>query len=395
MSIILVINSGSSSIKYQLINTTTEERLATGYIDRIGSEKSQVTHNQNGNKILYHLPIRDHAEGFRQITSAFQSAGTPLDSVELQAVGHRVVQGGTMFIAPTLIDDEVAEKILELSPLAPLHNPGHYQAIIAARNIFRDVAHVAVFDTAFHQSMPQKAYTYAIDTKVARAHNIRKYGYHGTSHQVVSRRAAEFAQLPLDRSLQVVLHLGNGASACAIRNGHSIDTSMGLTPLAGLVMGTRSGDIDPSVFGILAQEENMSVEEIIHFLNHKSGLLGLTGSNDMRDVYERALKGEKQAELAMRIFAYRIRHYLGAYMLELGGLDILTFTGGVGENSARIRELVCQKLHAFGIELDAKANSSGESGPRSIHAKNSKVQILVIPTDEELEIARQVAAFTS
>jgi acetate kinase len=395
MSTILVINAGSSSIKYQLIETEDATRIATGLVERIGEPSGALVHEWNGEKISKELTVPDHAAAFRDIELIFAASGMPLDSFELQGVGHRVVQGGEHFISPTIITDEVADQILALSPLAPLHNPAEHQAILAAQKIFAHIPHVAVFDTAFHQTIPPRAYTYAIDAELARKRGVRRYGFHGTSHRNVSRRAAEFAGLDLESSKQIVLHLGNGASACAVRDGRSIDTSMGLTPLEGLVMGTRSGNLDPSILFYLANQADLSLDELDTLLNKKSGLLGLAGSNDVRDVTQMANAGDPQAMLALEVYAYRIRGYIGQYVAQLGGLDVLTFTAGVGENSAKVREMVCDGLEVFGIELSHDANWERRSDVRCISRSHTPVKVLVVPTDEELEIARQVDAVTA
>ena len=388
MSSILVVNSGSSSIKYQLIDAVTEKRFASGLIERIGEESGRIEHEYDGNRVEADTVIPDHAAGFSAMLDAFEGAGTPVDRLGIAAVGHRVVQGGSQFVAPTVITDEVAEEILALGELAPLHNPGHYQAIVAARVAFPGVPHVAVFDTAFHQSMPDRAYTYAIDASVAQDHGLRRYGFHGISHLVVSRRAAAFLERPVSSLKQIVLHLGNGASACAIDAGRSIDTSMGLTPLEGLVMGTRSGDIDPGLMLHLLRT-GFDVSALDALLNKRSGLLGLAGSNDFRDVRAAAASGDDAARLAIEVYVHAIRRYLGAYLLELGGADAIVFTAGVGENAADLRAAVCADLEWFGVRLDAARNEASERGSRRISSDDSRVAILVVPTDEEAEIARQ------
>lgn len=388
MSSILVVNSGSSSIKYQLIDAVTEERFASGLIERIGEKSGRIEHEHSGERVENDLAIPDHAAGFSVMLAAFAQAGTPIDHLGVAAVGHRVVQGGSRFVAPTVITDEVAEEILALGELAPLHNPGHYQAIVAARAAFPSVPHVAVFDTAFHQSMPDRAYTYAIDASVAEEHGLRRYGFHGISHLVVSRRAAAFLERPVSSLKQIVLHLGNGASACAIDGGRSIDTSMGLTPLEGLVMGTRSGDIDPGLMLHLLRT-GFDVTALDALLNKRSGLLGLAGSNDFRDVRAAAAAGEDAARLAIEVYVHAIRRYLGAYLLELGGADAIVFTAGVGENAADLRAAVCADLEWFGVRLDAARNEASERGARRISSDESRVAVLVVPTDEEAEIARQ------
>ncbi len=394
MSQILVINSGSSSFKYQLIDPVSGSRLATGLVERIGDPVGRVKHTADGATFAEELPIPDHTEGFRLMERAFERAGQALDGATLSAVGHRIVQGGDEFFAPTVIDDHVAQRILELGVLAPLHNPAHHQAIVAARATFPEVPHVAVFDTAFHQSMPPAAYTYAIDREVAARHGIRRYGFHGTSHQYVSRRAAQFLELPLSETKQVVLHLGNGASMCAIDGGRSVDTSMGLTPLEGLVMGTRSGDLDPSILFHLHREAGYDVGALDALLNSRSGLKGLAGTGDFRDVREAADAGEPDALLAIEVYTHRIRHYLGAYLAALGGADAIVFTAGVGENNAALRADVCARLDWLGIRLDSTLNESavGPAEPRRISAPDSRVAVLVVPTDEEAEIATQAWA---
>ena len=388
MSAILVVNSGSSSIKYQLIDAVTEERFASGLIERIGEESGRIEHQRGGDRVEQDLVIPDHAAGFSALLDAFERAGTPNDDLGIVAVGHRVVQGGSRFVEPTVITDEVAEEILALGELAPLHNPGHYQAIVAARAAFPAVPHVAVFDTAFHQSMPDRAYTYAIDASVAQEHGLRRYGFHGISHLVVSRRAAAFLERPVSSLKQIVLHLGNGASACAIDGGRSIDTSMGLTPLEGLAMGTRSGDIDPGLMLHLLRN-GMNTEQLDALLNKRSGLIGLAGSNDFRDVRAAAESGNDAARLAIEVYVHAIRRYLGAYLLELGGADAIVFTAGVGENAADLRAAACADLERFGARLDAARNEAVARGARLISEDDSRVAVLVVPTDEEAEIARQ------
>lgn len=379
MSAILVINAGSSSIKYRVIDAVDGHPLASGLIERIGE-----------------APVPDHAAAFDAMIRQLAAAGTPLDSLGIAAVGHRVVQGGSDFFTPTLIDDAVANRILELAVLAPLHNPGNHQAIVAARAAFPDVPHVAVFDTAFHQTMPPAAYTYAIDPAIAAEHGVRRYGFHGVSHEVVSRRAAQFLGRPVHELKQIVLHLGNGASACAVDRGRSIATSMGLTPLEGLVMGTRSGDIDPGALLHLLRA-GLDERELDTLLNRRAGLLGLAGSNDMRDVRAAADGGDAAARLAIAVYVRRIRHYLGAYLAELGGADAIVFTAGVGENNAAVRAEVCAGLEWFGIRIDPERNAaaSGAGEARRISGDDSRVAVLVVPTDEESEIARQTWALVA
>ena len=400
---VLVINSGSSSFKYQLVDVATERPLASGLVERIGEESGIATHTVflggEGTAVTatkatsrIERAIRDHTAGFAVMLEAFAAQGPSLEDARPVAVGHRVVQGGARFFEPTLITPLVEINIDELSALAPLHNPGALQGIRAARAAFADVPHVAVFDTAFHQTMPAAAYTYAIDRETAQKHRIRKYGFHGTSHKFVSEAAAAFLGRPLGELSQIVLHLGNGASATAIRGGESVDTSMGLTPLEGLVMGTRSGDIDPSVLGVLARREDMGPGELDAFLNKRSGLLGLAGASDMRDIDTRRREGDADAQLAFDVYIHRLRAYLGAYLAQLGGVDVISFTAGVGENSAVVRAAALETLGFAGVHLDAERNTSGERGIRVISTDDSPVTVLVVPTDEELEIARQAHA---
>lgn len=420
MRSVLVVNSGSSSIKYQVIDPVTGQRFADGLIERIGQARGRIEHrtligsargreggtDEDPGPAIDEaaLPIPDHAAGFAEMIAAFARAGTPVDEFGIVAVGHRVVQGGDRFVAPTLIDDDVAAEILELARLAPLHNPGHHQAIVAARAVFPEEPHVAVFDTAFHRTLPPAAYTYAIDREVAAEHGVRRYGFHGTSFQVVSRRAAELLGRPLSELKQVVLHLGNGASACAIDGGRSVDTSMGLTPLEGLVMGTRSGDIDPGALLHLLRS-GFDGDRLDGLLNRRSGLLGLAGSLDQRDVRAAADAGDEAALLALDVYARRIRHYLGAYLLELGGADAIVFTAGVGENVPALRAAVCADLEWFGVRIDPERNAAPAAPPnaavpdagassagRVISTDDSRVAVLVVPTDEEAEIARQTFA---
>ncbi|TFC20597.1 acetate/propionate family kinase [Cryobacterium glucosi] len=393
MSAVLVINSGSSSFKYQLIDMQTETELASGLVERIGEASGHARHTAAGSdRVEQTLPIPDHTAGFAVMLAAFAASGPQLSTANLVAVGHRVVQGGSIFQGPTVIDDEVLAQISALSDLAPLHNPAHVQGINAARAQFPDVPHVAVFDTSFHQTMPAPAYTYAIDTALAAEYGIRRYGAHGSSHKFVSEAAAEFLGRPLAELKTIVLHLGNGASACAVDGGKSIDTSMGLTPLQGLVMGTRSGDIDPAVLFHLHRKAGMSIEELDTLLNKKSGMLGLTGNGDMRDVEDAAIAGDAVAQAALDVYYHRIRGYVGNYIAQLGGLDVIVFTAGIGENSGIIRAGALAGLEFLGIEIDPAKNDPFSRAARVISTDDSKVTVLVIPTNEELEIARQTLA---
>jgi acetate kinase len=389
---ILVINSGSSSLKYQLIDMATEETLASGLIERIGEQDGVATHKVGGESFEITLPVADHAEACRVMRGGFDHHGPALDEAELIGIGHRVVHGGARFFEPTLIDHLVKINIEDLSELAPLHNPGAVQGISAAEREFPGLPMVAVFDTAFHQTMPPEAYTYAIDLDVAEKFRVRKYGFHGTSHRFVSRAAAEYLGRPVEDLTQIVLHLGNGASVTAIDGGRSVDTSMGLTPLPGLVMGTRSGDIDASVLFHLARRGRYSIDDLDELLNKRSGLLGMAGVSDSRDVQARADAGDERALLATKVFRRRVKFYIGAYAALLGGVDVISFTAGIGEHSAPVREGSISGLERLGIELDPERNNAGGSGIRTISTDSSPVKILIVPTNEELEIARQTQA---
>jgi acetate kinase len=389
MSLALIVNSGSSSLKYQLIELDGEETLASGSIDRIGEATSSVGHTTAGEKHEKQLPIADHTAALRVLTDAFAEYGPDLAFSPPVVIGHRVVHGGSLFTGPTLVTDRVIADIDELSALAPLHNPANLAGIRAAAVIFAGVPQVAVFDTAFHQTLPPEAFTYAIDRELAAQHKIRRYGFHGTSHKYVSEQAAVFLDRPLESLKTIVLHLGNGASATAIDGGRSIDTSMGLTPLEGLVMGTRSGDLDPAIIFHLHRQAGLGFDELDSLLNRGSGLLGLTGTGDMRDVQTAAAGGDADAEAALAVWRHRIRHYVGAYVAQLGGLDALVFTAGVGENNALLRRRALAGLEFLGIEIDNDRNELASRAPRVISPEGARVAVLVIPTNEELEIARQ------
>jgi acetate kinase len=371
MTEIFVVNSGSSSIKYQLVDVETGAAVMGGLIERIGEPGSKAA---------------DHAAGMKL---ALDTLGTGHD---ITAVGHRVVHGGTVFTAATVITDEVEKQIDALAPLAPLHNPANLVGIRAARLALPHVPHVAVFDTAFHRTLRPEAYTYAIDAAVAAEYGVRRYGFHGTSHKYVSERAGEFLGRPLRDLKMIVLHLGNGASACAIDGGESIDTSMGMTPLEGLVMGTRSGDLDPAILSYLNRRAGLGFAELDTLLNSKSGLLGLAGKGDMRDVQDAASAGDAVAEAALAVYRHRIRHYVGAYLAQLGRLDALVFTAGVGENSVALRGQALAGLEGLGITVDPARNASKSKDARYISPDGSPVAVLVVPTNEELEIARQTVA---
>ena len=372
---ILVLNAGSSSLKYQLFGMEDERVLARGSVDRIGEPGSGVD---------------SHQDALQRIIDALQAQGAVRGREDLDAIGHRVVHGGEQFHKPVLIDAEVVRAIREMIPLAPLHNPANLQGIEVAQRLFPGTPQVAVFDTAFHQSMPPAAFRYALPAALYREHRVRRYGFHGTSHKYVAQRAAAVLQRdPAELNL-ITLHLGNGCSAAAIAAGKSIDTSMGMTPLEGLVMGTRCGDIDPALHFYLQRELALSSAETENLLNKRSGLIGLCGVSDMREVERRIEAGDEEARLAESMFVYRIRKYIGAYAAVLGRLDAIVFTGGIGEHSARIRALVCSGLELFGVALDPRRNEAAH-GECSIEQSDTNLKLLVIATNEELEIARSSA----
>ena len=390
MSAILVINSGSSSFKYQLIEMDTEAVLASGLVERIGDSMGGARHTTAAGTIARELEIPDHTAGFAAMLEAFAANGPYLVSAAAPiAVGHRVVHGGKRFFEPTVVTDLVKINIQDLADLAPLHNPANLQGIEAAQKAFPNVPHVVVFDTAFHQTLPAAAYLYAIDAELAEQHRVRRYGFHGTSHKFVSEAAATFLGTTLAETNTIVLHLGNGASACAVEGGRSVDTSMGMTPLEGLVMGTRSGDIDPAVLFHLHRKTGMDLDQLDELLNRRSGLLGLAGHGDMRDVILTAGRGDDAAISALEVYTHRLKAYVGAYYAQLGRLDAIVFTAGVGENTAPIRAQALAGLEGLGIEIDESRNASADRGARRISTDSSRVAVLVIPTNEELEIARQ------
>jgi acetate kinase len=389
---ILVINSGSSSLKYRLFDTARRSVLAVGIAERIG-EGEGILHRQwrgaeGGMEQSEHpVALRDHRAALTAIVAALQASGAADDLRQMAAIGHRVVHGGEVFRAPTLIDDQVVAAIRNLIPLAPLHNPSNLMGIELCREMFAGTPQVAVFDTAFHQTMPPRAYHYALPQEMYTQHHVRRYGFHGSSHAFVAKRAAQYLGRPLESLKLITLHLGNGASAAAVEHGRSIDTSMGMTPLEGLVMGTRSGDIDPALVFYLGRLSGKDPVALEHMLNEESGLIGLCGANDMREVLRRGAAGDERARLALDVYCYRIKKYIGAYYAALGGADALVFTAGVGENAAAVRGMACAGLESLGIRLDPRKNAAviGEVG--EIHAADAAVKILVIRTDEELEIA--------
>ncbi|WP_338895999.1 acetate kinase [Streptomyces sp. TG1A-60] len=392
---VLVLNSGSSSVKYQLLDMRDSSRLALGLVERIGEEGSRLKHTPltDGGASREHAePIADHEAALKAVAGELAADGLGLDSPELAAIGHRVVHGGQSFTHPTVVDDAVLAEIERLIPVAPLHNPANLTGIRTARALRPDLPQVAVFDTAFHTTMPESAARYAIDVETADAHRIRRYGFHGTSHAYVSRATAELlGRAPEDVNV-IVLHLGNGASASAVEGGRCVDTSMGLTPLEGLVMGTRSGDLDPAVIFHLMRVGGMSTDEIDTLLNKKSGLIGLCGDNDMREIRRRIDGGDERAKLAFDIYVHRLKKYIGAYYAVLGRVDALTFTAGVGENAAPVRAAAVAGLHGLGLAVDGELNAVRSGEPRLISPAGARVAVAVVPTDEELEIATQTYA---
>jgi len=391
---IIVVNSGSSSIKYEVFELEGLVATAKGLLERIGAQDSRLKHrwltpSGKWEEIVETRHVANHREGFSFILEVSNRARSGSEVPEIFAVGHRVVHGGEKFSQPAIIDDAALKTIEELIPLAPLHNPANVTGIKVMRELLPAVPQVAVFDTAFHQTMPARAFHYALPAEFYRSYDVRRYGFHGTSHQYVSGEAARHLGRPLETLNLITLHLGNGASATAIERGKSIDTSMGLTPLEGLIMGTRCGDLDPAVHFYLARKTGRPFDEIEGILNKESGLKGICGVNDMREIQDRAKGGDAEAELALEMFCYRIKKYIGAYYAALGSVDAIVFTGGIGENSAAVRAKSCEGLSALGINLDEGRNNAVSGGLREIQAEGGRVRILVIPTNEEHEIARQ------
>jgi len=368
---VLVINSGSSSLKYAVVEPDSGNLVADGIIERIGDG-----------------PVADHGAALQEAFNQLAESGRPLETLGLVAVGHRVVHGGPDLYRPTLIDDALTSELEELAPMAPLHNPPAVLGIRVALEALPELPHIAVFDTAFFHDLPPAAATYAIDRDIAAQWHIRRYGFHGTSHQYVSEQAAAYLDRPLESLNQIVLHLGNGASASAIARGKPVDTSMGLTPLEGLVMGTRSGDIDPGIVSYLSRTAGMSVEDIETMLNKRSGMLGLGGEIDFRVIHQRIESGDAAARLAYDVYIHRLRRYVGGYMALLGRTDVITFTAGVGENDAAVRHDALSGLASLGIDIDGRLNENSDRSARRISSPTSATTVLVIPTDEELAIAR-------
>ncbi|MDX2598075.1 MULTISPECIES: acetate kinase [Streptomyces] len=391
---VLVLNSGSSSVKYQLLDMRDGSRLATGLVERIGEQTSRLRHTgaDGGGTREQDGPIADHEAALKAVAEELARDGVGLDSPELAAIGHRVVHGGLFFTEPTVIDEAVLTEIERLIPVAPLHNPANLTGIRTARTLRPDLPQVAVFDTAFHTTMPEAAARYAIDPRIADRHRIRRYGFHGTSHAYVSRETARLLGKDPSEVNVIVLHLGNGASASAVEKGRCVDTSMGLTPLEGLVMGTRSGDLDPAVIFHLARVGGMSMDDIDTLLNKRSGLFGLCGDNDMREIRRRIDEGDEEAGLAFDIYIHRLKKYIGAYYAVLGRVDAVAFTAGVGENAAAVREAALSGLDGLGLAVDGERNAVRGDEPRLISPEGARVAVAVVPTDEELEIATQTYA---
>ena len=393
---ILVINAGSSSIKYQLIDMNTEMPLSSGIVERIGLEmgliKHKTFHNGSEEKTVEEFPIPDHGVGLKRVAELLtdKKVGVISDPSEIQAVGHRLVHGGETFTQTVEIPDEVKAKVKELFPLAPLHNPANLIGVEVAEQVFPNAKQVGVFDTAFHQSIPEKAFRYALPEKFYSELRIRKYGFHGTSHKFISEKAIEYLGNP-DAKI-VTIHLGKGASMAAVKGGVCVDTTMGMGPLSGLIMGTRSGDIDPAIIFYLAQQKGYSIDEISDLLNKESGMKGLTGLTDMRDVEKLQGEGDPVAILALEMYAYRVKQYIGSYASAMNGVDAIVFTAGIGENKTSVREMVCEDMDYLGITWDEEKDKNRNGDVHEINVDGAKVKVLIIPTNEELEIAKQSLA---
>lgn len=390
---IFVVNCGSSSIKYQLFKWPSESPICSGLVERIGLEESTITHkvfvNDQEQVIKRVLDLPDHDAGMKEVGMLLTEPGIGViqNPEEIEVVGHRIVHGGESFVETCKVTPDVKEEIKRLAILAPLHNPGHYVGINVAEHIFSKATHVVVFDTAFHSTMPEKAFRYAIPENFYKDYGVRVYGFHGTSHKYVSEEAAAHLNKP-DAKL-ITIHLGNGCSMAAVDGGKCIDTSMGLGPLDGLIMGTRSGNIDPSVIFYLVNQLGYDIAQVDTLLNKRSGMLGLTGFSDMRDILKAIDAGDKNAKLAYDMYAYRIKKYIGSYAVAMNGLDAIIFTAGVGENDPDLREMVCRDMEFFGITFNAEENKIRAKGLREINLPDSKVKVLIVPTNEELEIAKQ------
>ncbi|QGU01212.1 Acetate kinase [Corynebacterium kalinowskii] len=394
MALALVLNSGSSSLKFQILDPEAEataEPFAAGLVEQVGEPMGRITIKHAGEKWVEELPIPDHGVGLNRVFVMLDEHGIGPSNLDITAVGHRVVHGGLLFSQPAVITDEILEMVRDLIPLAPLHNPANIVGIEVARELLPSIPHVAVFDTGFFHSLPPAAALYAINASVAGQQGIRRYGFHGTSHEYVSQQVPALIGRDPEHTHQIVCHLGNGASISAVHNGHAIDTSMGMTPLAGIVMGTRSGDIDPGiVFHLL--RSGMSVDEVDDLLNKKSGVKGISGVNDFRELRAMIQQENSDAWLAYNVYIHNLRKYIGSYMIALGRVDAITFTAGVGENDANVRADALADLEEYGIILDPERNALPNTGPRIISTPESKVKICVVPTNEELAIAKYAVA---
>lgn len=393
---ILVINAGSSSIKYQLIDMNTELPLSSGIVERIGLEVGLIKHktftNGSEEKTVEEFPIPDHGVGLKRVAELLmdKKVGVIKDPSEIKAVGHRLVHGGESFTETVVITDEVKAKVKELFPLAPLHNPANLIGVEVAEKVFPNAKQVGVFDTAFHQSIPEKAFRYALPEKFYSEMRIRKYGFHGTSHKFISEKAIDYLGNP-DAKI-VTIHLGNGASMAAVKGGVCVDTTMGMGPLCGLIMGTRSGDIDPAIIFYLSQQKGLAIQEISDLLNKESGMKGLTGLTDMRDVEKCQREGDPAATLALEMYAYRVKQFVGSYAAAMNGVDAIVFTAGIGENDTSIRKMVCEEMDYLGITWDEEKDKNRKDDVHEINVDGAKTKVLIIPTNEELEIAKQSLA---
>ena len=394
--IVLVINAGSSSLKYQLLNMENNDVMAGGVVERIGEDVGGVTHKKftgsTPEKFVREAKIADHRDAMHLVTELIvdEDTGVIKSKDEIEAIGHRVVQGGEDFRAAVIIDADIKKVIEKNNPLAPLHNPPNLMGIEVAEALFSGIPNIAVFDTEFHQSMPPRAFLYALPYDFYEKMRVRRYGFHGTSHKYVARTAAVYMDKPLNTLNLITVHLGNGCSICAVEKGRCIDTSMGMTPLAGVMMGTRTGDIDPAIQRYVMENNGMSAYELDTVFNKQSGLKGICGMNDMRDIHDAAAKGDERAALALEMFIYQVKKYIGAYFAALGRVDGVIFTAGIGENDDNVRAGVCADLSGLGIELDLEKNMGRIAAAKAIHTQDSRVQIWVIPTNEELQIAREV-----
>ncbi|HBJ9566650.1 TPA: acetate kinase [Staphylococcus pseudintermedius] len=392
--LILAINAGSSSLKFQLIEMPEEKLITKGLVERIGLKDSIFTIEVNGEKIKEVQDIKDHEQAVNMMLESLQKHGVINDINEIDGTGHRVVHGGELFTESALVTDDVIKDIEKLTDLAPLHNPANLMGIQAFRKLLPEIPHVAIFDTSFHQTMPESAYLYSLPYDYYKKYGIRKYGFHGTSHKYVSQRAAEMLGKPIEELRIISCHIGNGASIAAIDGGKSIDTSMGFTPLAGVTMGTRSGNIDPALIPFLMEKTGKTADEVLNILNKESGLLGITGtSSDLRDIEDDAKNGEERAELALEVFASRIHKYMGSYATRMHGVDVIIFTAGVGENSDAVRARVLEGLEFMGVYWDPRKNEGLRGKEAELNYPHSPVKVLVIPTNEEVMIARDVMTF--